>query len=102
MREARLRAFAALLARSLGIRGDRRGTGDIPSGAAASRAHAPRDRAQVALSVLACRNDPGLAGAGGARVSARFDRAYDTAALCLFARMAAIRSRDVGQPPGDA
>ena len=72
-----LRAFAALFARPARVRGDRRGAGDVPAGAAAPRAHPSGDRAQVALSVVACRHDRRLAGAGGARLSARPDRARD-------------------------
>ena len=79
MRAARLRAFPALFARALGVRGDRRGAGDVPSGAPAPCAHASGDRAQVAVSRFARRDDRRLAGARGARVSARLDRARDRA-----------------------
>ena len=53
------------------------------AGAPAPGAHASGDRAQVALPVLARRHDRRLAGARGARLPARPDRARDAARVRL-------------------
>ena len=57
---------------------------------------------QVAVPGLACRRDPRLAGAGGARLPARPDRACDAAPVRLRACLAAVGPGDVGQPRHDA
>ena len=49
----------------------------------------PRHRAALAVPVGACRRDPRLAGAGGARPAARPDRARDAARIRLCACLAA-------------
>ncbi len=53
-------------------------------------------------SVVPCRRDRGLDDPGGALVPARPDRARDAARVRLFARLAAVRSGDLGQPRDDA
>ena len=60
------------------------------------------DRAEIAVPGVTCRRDPRLAGAGGARVPARPDRACDAAAVRLCACLAAVGPGDVGQPRHDA
>src|SRR5579885_2666710 len=102
-RRPRLRAFADLFARAARLyRTVRRGARDVPPGAPEPGADPPGDRAQIAVPVLACRHHRRLAGAGGARLSARPDRARDAAGKCLCPPLAALRPSDVGQPPDDA
>src|SRR5204863_303163 len=76
--------------------------GGVPPGASAPRAHPSGDRTQILVPVGACRRDRGLGGARGPHVSSRSDGTCDTARVCLLARLAAGRPRDVGQPPGHA
>ena len=63
----------------------RRQRRQAPSGAAPSGDHAPGDRAQVAVSVVAYRRHRRLADAGGARLHPRPDRARDPAGIRLCA-----------------
>jgi alpha-ketoglutarate-dependent 2,4-dichlorophenoxyacetate dioxygenase len=58
---------------------------DVQTGAAAAGAHPSGARPQVAVSVLACRCDPGHDRAGGAIVAARSDRARHSAGIRLRA-----------------
>ncbi len=80
----------------------RRRAPQVRAGAAAAGAAASGDRAQVAVPGVARRRHPRLAGAGGARVPARPDRACDAAAVRLRACLAAMGPGDVGQPRHDA
>ena len=62
----------------------------------------PVTRTQIAVPVVACRRDRGLDDPGGAHVPARPDGTRDAARVRLFARLAAVRSGDVGQSHDDA
>ena len=70
------------------FRPQRRGARALRAGAPSAGAHPSGDRAQVAVSGLACRRHRRLADARGARLPARPDRARDPARVRLYAQMA--------------